>query len=227
MYTDTRCPYDEKSALCSPVFKDRRRVPECVPQAKTLVVRRHSQMTEHAEYARDICSPTALSMVLDYWGIKSTPLETARGVFDAGKNIYGNWFFNTAFAGLKGLDAHVARMNSAADAEGEIAAGRPLIASITHGPGELKNSPIKETKGHLVVIKGFDRKGNFIVNDPAACDCKSVERIYERREFCRAWLKNRYGTAYRIQPRFPGEIPGDCNTWRSRNAKTRLEKGTL
>ncbi|MEW6040970.1 MAG: C39 family peptidase, partial [Elusimicrobiota bacterium] len=74
------------------------------------------------------------------------------------------------------------------------------IASITFGPKELKNSPLNNTKGHLVVIRGFDKKGRVIVNDPAAPDATSVERIYDRKEFARAWIKNKLGTSYVIMP---------------------------
>lgn len=201
-YTDSGAGYDEKAAAA--VLKPRSAKPEA--WGRTLEVPEYSQMAEQPKYARDICSPVALSMALGYWGVTVAPIEAASGVYDSSEQIYGNWFFNTAYAGLKGFDSFPARMNSVSEAEAEIAAGRPVIASITYGPGELENSPIKRTKGHLVVIRGFDKKGNFVVNDPAAPDRKSVERVYRRDEFSRAWLKNKYGTAYKIYPRFPREM---------------------
>lgn len=194
VYTDSGAKYDEKNAVFS--------LRGNLPRLKTLNVPARSQMGESPEYARDICSPVALSMVLDYWGVKAGVAETASGVYDAAENIYGNWFFNTAYAGLKGFDSYVTRMNSVSQAQSEIASGRPIIASIAYGPGELKGSPIKKTPGHLVVIRGFDKKGNFIVNDSAAPDKKSVKRTYKRAEFARAWIKNKFGTAYMIVPRF-------------------------
>ncbi len=74
----------------------------------------------------------------------------------------------------------------------------PVIASITFKNNELKNSPLKKTDGHLVVIKGFDKNGNIIVNDPAAMNEKNVERVYDKKEFFNAWIKNKYGTSYII-----------------------------
>jgi uncharacterized protein YvpB len=53
------------------------------------------------------CSPTAMSMVLNYYGYQITALDTAKSCFDNGEGIYGNWVYNIAFAGECGFDAYV------------------------------------------------------------------------------------------------------------------------
>lgn len=189
-YSDTAAPYNEACAVKKPAaFKPLR-----------LDIPAHSQMALQVNYAKDICSPASLTMVLNYFGIKAQVLETAGGVRDAAENIYGNWTFNTMYAGLSGLYAWPARLDSLEDAARYLAAGIPLVASVTFGPDELKRSPLKKTRGHLLVIKGFNAKGDVLANDPAAPEDRTVERVYDRKEFARAWLKNKYGTAYIIAP---------------------------
>jgi len=155
-YSDSSRPYDESAALDSLP-----RSSAGAPWVRRLAVPQRSQEEEQERYRHDICSPTSLSMVLDFLGVKLATMDTVAAVYDSGAEIYGNWVFNTAFAGSKGFDAFVDRLSSVAEAEHEIANGRPVIASITFGHGELKNAPMKQTKGHLVVITGFDKTGNF------------------------------------------------------------------
>ncbi len=189
-YTDTAAPYNEADAVRKPAaFKPvRLDVPRC------------SQMTQPVSYSRDICSPTSLTMVLNHFGLKARVLDTAAKVRDTTANIYGNWTLNTMYAGILGFYAWPARFNSLEEARAYLAAGIPLIASVTFGQDELTGSPLKKTRGHLLVIKGFDAKGNILANDPAAPDKNTVTRAYDRKEFARAWLKNKSGTAYVLTP---------------------------
>ena len=62
------------------------------------------------------------------------------------------------------------RLPSLREAERFIRAGIPLVASISFGKGGLTGAPISSTAGHLVVIVGFTRAGNVVVNDPAAAE---------------------------------------------------------
>lgn len=189
-YTDTAAVYNEACAVKKPAsFKPvRLDIPKC------------SQMAQQVNYSKDICSPASVTMVLNHFGLKALVLDAAAGVLDAAENIYGNWTFNTMYAGALGLYAWPARFDSLEDARRYLAAGIPLVASVTFGPDELKRSPLKKTKGHLLVIRGFDAKGNILANDPAAAEEKTVERVYDRKEFARAWLKNKSGTAYILAP---------------------------
>jgi len=143
-----------------------------------------------------ICSPTSLSMVLNYYGKKVNLADTIKGVYDQNSKLYGVWPLNTAYASQLGLKAFAVKCCSLAQAEGEIYKGRPLIVSVAYKKGELKNAPAQSTKGHVVIIAGFDKKGDVIVYDPAAKTAKEVRRIYIRKQFARAWLKNKKGAAY-------------------------------
>ncbi|PIU17688.1 MAG: hypothetical protein COT18_12715 [Elusimicrobia bacterium CG08_land_8_20_14_0_20_59_10] len=184
--SDPSAPYSAQQAA-----------PACVRGGPLkLAVPRYSQMAQRVSAAGDICSPVSLAMVLTYLGRKTGPLGAVPKVRDAAGDIYGNWFFNTAHAGALGFYSFLARLNSLEEARSLVAAGIPVIASVTFGPGELRHSPIPRTRGHLLVIKGFDGRGNVIVNDPAAPGPGTVERVYDRAQFAAAWLKNKYGTCY-------------------------------
>ena len=157
---------------------------------KDLEVPRESQFEEPASIAPLICSPTALSMVLQYYGNQVKPVEVARGVYDHGAEIYGNWPFNTAYAASHGLEAYVRYFTSIKGIKDEIAAGRPTVVSLAYEKGELDESPIESTAGHLVVVRGFLEKGGqeyVIVNDPAAKTDRSVGRTYRLDQFVSAW----------------------------------------
>lgn len=168
------------------------------PNKVNLKIKQISQMAQQVDYFQDICSPTSVSMVLDYYGIKEDPVSVARKVIDNSNNIYGNWIFNTSYVSRNGLYSIIVRLNSLSELYEYLEKKIPIIASITFGPDELKNSPIKKSKGHLVVIKGMDENGNVIVNDPAASDNSKVEIKYLKDEFANAWLNNKFGTAYLI-----------------------------
>ncbi len=193
VYTNTKKEYNEKSALKkSAKFK-----------ALYINVPKLSQMAMQFKYSKDICSPVSLSMVMNYYGLKEKPLKTIASVYDKKQKNYGNWLFNTQYASTKSVYASIKRFNNLREAEAYISRGIPIIASITFAAGKLKKSPIKFSNGHLVVIKGFTWKGDVIVNDPAAASDKTVGKVYDRKEFARAWLKNKFGTAYILDKRLP------------------------
>ena len=56
------------------------------------------------------------------------------------------------------------------------------------------------TNGHLLVLVGFDPKGNPIVNDPAFPSNEEVQSTYVRAEFEPLWLQTSGGTVYLIYP---------------------------
>jgi hypothetical protein len=119
--------------------------------------------------------------------------HVARMTYDDGFGGTGNWSFNTSYAasrvGAGGGGAFVTRLRSLTEAQRFIAAGIPLIASITFSSGELSGAPISSTSGHLLVIVGFTKSGDVVVNDPAASSRAGVRRTYDRGQFEDAWLK--------------------------------------
>jgi len=76
-----------------------------------------------------------------------------------------------------------------------IAAGRPLIASILVEKGQLRNAPYRETKGHLVVVTGFDGKGNVCLNDPAATTAEQGITTHPIEDVEKVWFGHG-GVAY-------------------------------
>ena len=139
-----------------------------------------------------ICSPTSLSMVLEYYGLNMETEEVSKHVLDNAANIYGNWSYNVSFAGSRGFDAYVARYNSIDDIKARIAEGKPVIASVkTANENIMKEAPQSYPSGHLLVVRGFaekDGKEYVIVNDPAAPENTPIRREYELKGFERAWM---------------------------------------
>jgi hypothetical protein len=154
------------------------------------------------------CSPTSLSMVMAYWAKKTGERSldqgvprVARGTYDHAYRGNGNWPFNTAYAASYGLEASVNRFSSLGQAELWTSKKVPVIASISWGRGDLTGAPIPASSGHLLVIRGFTRSGDVIVNDPAAASNSGVRRVYRRDEFRKAWLENGSGgVAYLAHP---------------------------
>jgi hypothetical protein len=171
---------------------------------KTLNVPQCSQMV-YPDGGEVWCSPTSTSMVLGYWGWMPGPCEprvraTKDGVFDWIYDGHGNWPFNTAFAAAQGMEGYVARFTSLAQAEPWIASGVPVVMSVAWKQGDITGSTIPSTNGHLLVLVGFDRSGNPIINDPAAASNDTVQVTYLRSEFEPLWLSSSGGTVYLIYP---------------------------
>ncbi len=186
----------------------------------TLNVPRYSQMAHSGHYPRwggggeAWCSPTSTAMVLGYYDALPAPKSyawvgkghpqpwvdhAARRTFDYDYGGTGNWPFNTAYAGPRAGKAFVTRLRNLRQAERFIVARIPLVASISFGRGELDGAPISATNGHLLVIVGFTKSGNVVVNDPAARTRRAVRRVYDRGQFERAWLAGSGGTTYVIR----------------------------
>lgn len=155
------------------------------------------------------CSPTSLSMVLEYWARKTDkpgldqPVPTvARGTYDYEYGGTGNWPFNTAYAASFGLEASVNRFSSLGQVERWVAKGVPVVASVEWSRGQLDGAPIPASQGHLMVIRGFDKTGRYvIVNDPAASSNAGVRRVYDRQQFADAWMRGSGGIAYIVYPK--------------------------
>jgi hypothetical protein len=162
---------------------------------RVLDVPQRSQVVEEKDPGR-ICSPTSLSMVLEFHGVKKPTREVCEGVYDHAAKIYGNWALNAAYAHrASGLEAWVARFMGLEDLEDEIAAGRPVVLSHRWKKGDLDGAPVAETDGHLIVVVGFTDEGDVVVNDPAARP-GGVRRTYQRRQIYTTWLERASGVVY-------------------------------
>ncbi len=163
------------------------------------------------------CSPTSTSMVLGTWGLGPDADElswvdpsfadpvvnhAARHVFDHAYDGAGNWSFNTAYAARYGTEAFVTRLCSLEEAELLVAAGIPLVASVSFQRDELGGAGY-DTAGHLLVVVGFDHDGNVACHDPAShevADNAAVPVVYDRGQFTRVWQGSSGGLVYLIHP---------------------------
>lgn len=187
-----------------------------------VAVPRYSQMTHRGHYPQwggggeAWCSPTSTAMIMKSWHRGPKPEQygwvndsdkdpwvdhAARMTFDHRYDGTGNWAFNTAYASTRGLDAFVTRLPSLRAAERYIKAGIPLVLSISFDKGELPDAYIGSSNGHLLVLRGFTRRGDAIVNDPAWPRNRGVGQVYDRADLERAWLTASAGTTYVIHPK--------------------------
>lgn len=167
------------------------------------------------------CSPTSVSMVLNYWSgklgrtdlAKDVP-DVARACFDENYNGTGNWPFNAAYAGsFPGMRACISRFDGFADLEAWLRKGLPVVIS---APANLLNdNPKTSAAGHLVVFTGFTENGDVVINDPWARLEKGqrVRRVYLRENVRKAWSKSGR-TVYLIYPVGTELPPGGDGKWR-------------
>jgi hypothetical protein len=184
-----------------------------VPTYSQMIHRGHSP--EWGGGGQAWCSPTSTSMVLGFhdalppatqyrWVGSGHPDpwvdHAARKVYDHGYDGAGNWAFNTAWAGTRVGTAYVTRLRNLRPVERLVAGGVPVVVSVRFGSGDLTGAPISSTNGHLLVVVGFRRNGNVVVNDPAASTNAGVRRVYDRDQFEDVWLPTSGGLAYVIRP---------------------------
>ena len=171
--------------------------------ARDLKVPFHTQRDAPKPLAGEICSPTSVTMVLGYWGVERPVVENALAIYDAENEMFGNWGRAVARAGELGMDGWLTRFRDWGQVKAQIAAGQPVIASIRFKAGTFPSAVMRQTSGHLIVIRGFTPGGDVIVNDPASRE-RGNGAVYKADELARAWFDNG-GVAYVI--RRPGGTP--------------------
>lgn len=186
----------------------------------TLDVPQYSQEIHSGQYPQwngggeAWCSPTSTSMVVAYWHSGPSPADyawvdptfadpwvdyAARNTYDSNYAGTGNWPFNTAYAGRFGLNGFVTRLRSLNEAEQFIAAGVPLVFSLSFKKNQIPGLGYS-TAGHLLVLVGFSATGQPILNDPASPSDAAVRKTVGRAEFEAAWLNASGGVVYVIAP---------------------------
>lgn len=157
---------------------------------KSLNVPKRSQLNI-PKIGNQICSPTSIAMVMEYYGIDIKTEVAAELVFDKGAEIYGNWSYNASLPGQYGLLSYVEILGSIDEIKEYINMEIPVIASIrTVDKNHLSGSIMAYPSGHLLVVKGFMTEEEIeyvIVNDPAEHSEDKVERKYILDEFIKAW----------------------------------------
>jgi hypothetical protein len=153
-----------------------------------------SQMSQAEQVRMRTCSPTSVAMVLGALGLPADAPEVAALAYSAEHDRYGVWPANVWAASRWGAIGYVAVMRSWECVRTLLANGLPLVLSESHGPGELPGSPLPETSGHLLALRGLHGP-LALVNDPAAPTDGTVAREYRIEDLDRAWLK-RSAVAY-------------------------------
>lgn len=165
-------------------------------QAAALDVPELSQYVPEHPAERGWCSAAALAMLLRFHGRDASVAEVARAVFDSAYNGTGNWAFNVAYAGTRGLRAFVAYVRGIDHVAAFLAAGLPVAISIGWRQGELPGAPLETSDGHLIVVRGIEPE-HVLVNDPAH---PAIAVRYPRTAL-EAVFRAHGGVAYLIAPR--------------------------
>lgn len=147
-----------------------------------------------------ICSPTSVSMAMEFLGVDMPMQDVAGCVYDNGAEIYGNWSYNASFPGEMGFNSFFDLYDEEA-LKYALSCGFPVVCSIKVQQGQLAQSgyPDRRTNGHLVLATGYITKNAntwIYINDPAVPSGKITVLLSE---FMTIW---RYGgAAYIIQPK--------------------------
>jgi len=151
---------------------------------------------------KTLCSPTTVSMLMGYWAqtLKRSELDSSvpqivDAIYDSQWQGAGNWPFNMAYAGsFPGMRAYVSRLADVSELESWIAQQLPVGLSVDYdrlrakGPGP---------NGHLVVLVGFTKQGDPIINDPGTSE--HVRKVFPRKSLIDAWACS-HNTVYLVYP---------------------------
>lgn len=161
-----------------------------------LDVPRISQYSPAQPDRRDWCSAAALGMLLRYHGVSAGLAEIALGVYDGAYRGTGNWAFNAAYAGARGLRGVIAYLDGIDHVAAFVAAALPVAISIAWRGDALPGAPLDHSDGHLLVVRGVGA-AHVAVNDPAH---PAVATRYPRAALDRVFRAHG-GVAYLIAPR--------------------------
>lgn len=155
------------------------------------VPRRSQMILNHDDYA-SLCSPTSLTMLLNYLLKKDLdPCRVANGVYDYGLKVYGSWPFNISHA-FELSDGkyyfHVEKLNSFKDLHSYLLKDIPVVVSIR---GRIKGGAKPYPNGHLLVVIGYNKKHKKVLcHDPAFGSNKETFVAYNLNDFLAAWERS-------------------------------------
>ncbi|MFA5074649.1 MAG: C39 family peptidase [Candidatus Babeliales bacterium] len=163
-----------------------------LPTIRPIRVPKHSQMVLDHPRFKDFCSPTSISLIVNYYlknkyNLDNYIVNFAKKVHDDSYlNIYGNWPLNVAQA----YDAcqekcffKVERLNSFYDLYNYLNKGIPVAVSIR---GYIHGRVYKN--GHFIVVVGWDNNRKAILCiDPSYSSNNETTRAYSIKSFLRAW----------------------------------------
>ncbi|HEV2737439.1 MAG TPA: C39 family peptidase [Candidatus Elarobacter sp.] len=141
------------------------RVAPC-ESTRSLDVPKLSQYVPAFPHERGWCSAASLAMLLRYHGLDGDVPTVAHAVYDASYAGTGNWAFNAAYAGARGLRGVVAYLRGIDHVAAFVDAGLPVAISVAWNQGELPGAPLEHSDGHVLVVRGVE-PSHVLVNDPA------------------------------------------------------------
>jgi hypothetical protein len=153
---------------------------------------RMSQIATQHKDATRICSPTSLTMALNFLSkIKLNPNQTADHVYDNCLDAYGSWQYNIAYASDILHDkyyVHLKRLQNFQEIIDSINKKLPVIVSVR---GDITGAAKSYQNGHLIVVVGYDaQRKKVICHDPAWPKNNQVYRAYPIADFLKAWAKS-------------------------------------
>jgi hypothetical protein len=155
-----------------------------------------SQYVGDRPQERGWCSAASLAMLLRFHGLDAPVATVATGVYDSAYGGTGNWAFNVAYAGARGLRAMVAYLHGIDHVAAFLEAGLPVAISISWRRAQLPGAPLEASDGHLIVVRGLE-PAHVLVNDPAH---PQLSVRYGRAALDRVFREHG-GVAYLIAPR--------------------------
>lgn len=178
--------YSGQAARAQPV-----KVASEVSRACRVPVPYRSQLDVKTKKLRHIvCCPTCVAMVFEHHGIDKPTLSVCEDVYDNRHKIYGVWPRAAQAAARHGCRAWVHRFRCLDEVRAHLMTGRPVIASIRVGEGELRGARYPKSNGHLIVITGYSGKNKIRVNDPYSAGPNGGEIEYESADIEKVWLDN-------------------------------------
>jgi hypothetical protein len=153
---------------------------------------------------KDLCSPTSLSIITNYFGNKKRKFSFdgkkfnkktalfAQRVHDNTLDIYGNWILNVAqaYSSTRGqMFYRVERLNNFEELHSYLVKKIPVAVSIR---GALRGGAWPYNNGHFVVVIGWSKRRQRVVCiDPAFRNRRRIVRHYRVKDFVQAWGKSR------------------------------------
>ncbi len=166
-----------------------------------------SQMVLNHPRYKDLCSPTSTTAVIRYLCKKAIdPILFAERARDQKFDIFGNWVLNVAECSTylgPFWNVWVEKLKGFQDIYQRLCLGTPVITSIR---GPLPGSADPYTKGHLLVVTGFDPEAREVeCMDPAFKSNEETHVRYPFDDFLAAWAR-RENIAYIFEKR---EVEGN------------------
>ncbi len=141
------------------------------------------------KYPQGYCGPTAMQMVLDYYGLKIsrdflalTNLGTGPMYRQGQGSRYAPMVEMARHLGF--VDTEIVFTNKIKHIKSRLSQMRPQIVSLKGYLKYASGSVSRSTKGHIVLVTGIDKSGKLIIHDPAG---RGTRSLMSSRDFLRVW----------------------------------------